>query len=77
MPLVDTVLGMFAVDFANNLVVVMPLLERGDRCVVVILVNVYGGKSFIINESIMRAICWKLDVFCTLLCEKGEGENEN
>lgn len=57
MPVADTVLGIFAVDFVSNLVVVTPLLVRGGRCVVVIFVNVYGGKSFIINESIMRAIC--------------------
>lgn len=56
-PVADTVPGIFAVDFVNNLVVVIPLLERGGRCVVVIFVNVYGGKSFIIRESIMRAMC--------------------
>lgn len=48
---------MFAVDLANNLDVAMPLLVRVGRCVVVILVNVYGGNSFKINESIIRAIC--------------------
>lgn len=72
-PVPFTVFGMFAVDFVSNLVVVTPLLVLGGRCVVVIFVNVYGGKSFIISESIMRAICWKLDEFCTLLHEKRRG----
>lgn len=76
-PVAVTVFGMFAVDFVNNLVVVTPLLVRGGRCVVVIFVNVYGGKSFIISESIMRAMCWKLDEFCTLLHGRREKKRRN
>lgn len=64
--------GMLAVDLANSLDAFMPLLVRTGRCVVVILVNAYGGNSFRINESIIRAMCWKLAAFWTLLWKKNE-----
>lgn len=55
--LFDAAVEMLAVDLASNLDEFMPLLVRVGRWVVVILVNVYGGNSFKINESIIRAIC--------------------
>lgn len=68
--------GMLAVDLANSLDAVMPLLVRTGRCVVVIFVNAYGGNSFKINESIIRAMCWKLlAAFWTLLRKKIERKN--
>lgn len=39
-----------------------PMPVRTGRCVVVILVKVYGGKLSSISESIIRAMCWKPDV---------------
>lgn len=51
----------------SNFAAPTAFVARIGRCVVVIFVNVYGGKSFIISESIMRAMCWKLEEFCTLL----------
>ena len=53
----DAAVEILAVDLASNLDEFMPLLVRVGRWVVVILVNVYGGNSFKINESIIRAIC--------------------
>lgn len=54
--LFDVAVAMLAVDLANNFDEFMPLVRVG-RWVVVIFVNVYGGNSFKINESIIRAIC--------------------
>lgn len=66
----------FAVDLVNNLDVFNnPLFVRIGRCVVVIFVNVYGGKSFNIRESIILAICWKLVAFDILLKSKQHSRN--
>lgn len=53
----DDAVEMLAVDLVSNFDVDdIPFDVRVGRCVVVILVNVYGGKSFRINESIIRAM---------------------
>lgn len=59
---------MFAVDLVINFDAFdIPLFDRIGRCVVVIFVYVYGGKSFRMSESIILAICWKLGAFDILL----------